>query len=806
MPAPPPEARPPRAPRTRGLTRAGHLLAVLGVALALVGGGTAPEARAVPAATPPPKPSASPGGDVRPPGAAEGLDLSEVKGVENPLLHPLLLPVTDLRVQLYRELLKADKKAESEAAFDEMRNGAVEFIDPTAVDRDDWERMQESDKELKPNTHGQYWRASWVRLDSVAAFLDPKAVTRIREAGHLQLITISALNVTKDEDEQGNEEDSIHSEDLLADYRRAHHIPDSARLYATSERQQCEMCAKLHPLSLRTGYGRPYGLSVQALKLKAERFKKIDASSGTPEQHAKKKKQITSRLTARRKEINAETKQALALDLGQVKALADANTDKAVSALVQVFHASPAKDCPPPAPHAQSLRRGAPVPAVPVMALRAADPCAEKDDDAAARSAALSTGLGQALAASAMDPGGIDFTTMELRYLADPGDGSGLQYSFQAGRDPWRGDARTSTGLSAATLSSDAFFVWLSLRPQDFWVNLNPDEPDRIVDRRLGATDAGRVLLQADLEMKKTVGRLIHPDTGAGRDLWKRIKGQCLSFRTWIVPAPATVHQEDDKLYILDAPLDVKMETQYLKSRGVTAGQNCPRQSAADQTHNEQVYRDLVLTKLKKAINTGREYADLRRVYLARVAAEWYRGLSRTRHTTYASLIDRGDASAWPTKTSWKPTDTFDAFVRSYTKGEFKVTRRTTRGNADYVTTYTYGGVDLTRVPMRDAPSPGDAARVERSLRASNASWPGGTADSTVWLGAPTPRQAAGLDAPGDGLSNGALALRLLPALLVPLAGLLWWRRRRLDAAGASPLRRAVATAPRSPSRTRRYR
>ncbi|MCD9901961.1 hypothetical protein LUR56_22700 [Streptomyces sp. MT29] len=393
---------------------------------------------------------------------------------------------------------------------------------------------------------------------------------------------------------------------------------------------------------------------------------------------------------------------------------------------------------------------------------------------------------------------------MELRYLADPGDGSGLQYAFEAGRDPWRGDARTSTGLSAATLSSDAFFVWLSLRPQDFWVNLNPDEPDRIVDRDLGTTDAGRVLLQADLLMKKTVGKLIHPDTGAGKDLWNRIKGQCLSFRTWIVPAPASVHQQGDKLYILDAPLNVKMETQYLKSRGVTAGQSCPRRSEADEEHNERVYRDLVLSKLKKAINTDRDYADLRRVYLARVAAEWYRNLSRTRETTYGSLIDRGDADAWRTKTSWKPTDTFDAFVRSYTKGEFKVTRRATRGNAEYVTTYTYGGVDLTRVPMRDAPSAEFAAQVERSLRAADTPGTGGTA----WLGAPTPRQAAGLGEPAGGLSNSALALRLLPTLLVPVAGLLWWRRRRLNGAGASPLRRAVASAPRSPlwSRTRRSR
>ncbi|MFF2702280.1 hypothetical protein ACFVUQ_28510 [Streptomyces cyaneofuscatus] len=780
------------------LTRAGHLLAVLGLALALVGGATVPDAQAAP--TPKPAPPAN---DVRPPGAADGLDLSKMKGVDNPLLHPLLLPVADLRQELYRGLLAKGQKAAAEDAFAGYRNGAVEFIDPTLVDLEKWEEMRNDAPE--PHLLGHFWRVSLVRLDSVAAFLDPKAVARIRKESGPQLIAISALNVLAEKDAGVTRKKRIHSEVLLQRFRDRHKIPEAARLFAASERQQCERgCSRLHPLSLRTGFGWPYGLSTRAMELKAQRLAEIDASGATPKQRARRKQQVEDQVEEKLLDLNAETKQHLDYALDQVQTLATRDRNATVSALSGMFHTDATRRCPPSSSAGRSLGRGAPGVAAPVMALRAAAPCGEAEEEDRVRPGATATGLGQALAGSAMDPGGIDFTSMELRYLADPGDGSGLQYAFEAGRDPWRGDARTSTGLSAATLSSDAFFVWLSLRPQDFWVNLNPDEPDRIVDRDLGTTDAGRVLLQADLLMKKTVGKLIHPDTGAGKDLWNRIKGQCLSFRTWIVPAPASVHQQGDKLYILDAPLDVKMETQYLKSRGVTAGQSCPRRSKADEEHNERVYRDLVLSKLKKAINTDRDYADLRRVYLARVAAEWYRNLSRTRETTYGSLIDRGDADAWRTKTSWKPTDTFDAFVRSYTKGEFKVTRRATRGNAEYVTTYTYGGVDLTRVPMRNAPSAEFAAQVERSLRAADTPGTGRTA----WLGAPTPRQAAGLGEPAGGLSNSALALRLLPTLLVPVAGLLWWRRRRLNGAGASPLRRAVASAPRSPlwSRTRRSR
>jgi hypothetical protein len=70
-------------------------------------------------------------------------------------------------------------------------------------------------------------------------------------------------------------------------------------------------------------------------------------------------------------------------------------------------------------------------------------------------------------------------------------------------------------------------------------------------------------------------------------------------------------------------------------------------------------------------------------------------------------------------------------------------------------------------------------------------------ADGTVWLGAPTPRQAAGLGPPEEPVSAGTWAIRLLPVLLVPPALLLWRRRRRLNAAPAvSPLRRAAVGRP----------
>jgi hypothetical protein len=96
-------------------------------------------------------------------------------------------------------------------------------------------------------------------------------------------------------------------------------------------------------------------------------------------------------------------------------------------------------------------------------------------------------------------PGGVDFTTLDLRYVKTTK--TGLDYSFTA-RNTDEDTAPGFAGREKSQLISDAMFAWLALTPDKFWVNLNPDEPDRVMDATFGTTDAGRVLLQADLAMK----------------------------------------------------------------------------------------------------------------------------------------------------------------------------------------------------------------------------------------------------------------------------------------------------------------
>lgn len=337
------------------------------------------------------------------------------------------------------------------------------------------------------------------------------------------------------------------------------------------------------------------------------------------------------------------------------------------------------------------------------------------------------------------------------------GYGSGLQYAYQVSGKP--GEKVSYGGRAAAQLATDSFFTWLALPPSAFTVNLNPDEPDRILDRRFATTDAGRVLLEADFRMKKTVAKLINPNTSTGTRFWAGLRGErkCLSMRQWIVPSTAVVHEEGDRLFILKAPLDVKMETQYLKSKGVGGTAGCAGQPSSDTRYNEDLFRRTILPKVRASINGAPEYADLRRVYASRVAAEWYRERSRTRAAAYRSIIDSGDVSAWPLRVRWSPQDVYHAYVKSYRDGEFRVKRTTRRGNYLVTNVYVYGGVDFTRVPRdlmssgtfrRDHPhlaSAADAARVGPVADTTGATWLGGSsAQRPPWDPRPAPTSPLG--------------------------------------------------------------
>ncbi|MFD9222655.1 hypothetical protein ACFWDI_22170 [Streptomyces sp. NPDC060064] len=689
--------------------------------------------------------------------------------------------------------------------YSEFANVAAALVDPRGRTDDELEDLLGTGRPEEAPAYD----FKLVPLEDWKRYLRPEDYQELRAQGVKNLLMVRAMSFPGVR--EGRKKTGLHSEKLIKNVLQQNRTGKAALnpLSWYTDRGPCEECdEEVIEDGTPVYHAQEYGLSRQERARRDAELKKADVELGKftnsqkqlveraekaaklpAGQRANERKVIKremEKVAGRRKAAEARRQQIVDRykDIESVRAATASGNlrkdidkaRKADAAAKSVFVAT-RTDCPTPQAQSLGLPGAASHVRLAAFSTRRTADCGDADEQARG-------GLARGLTMPPQAPGGIDFSRLELRYLADPGsDGGGLRYAFKAPLTA-SGKGSGSTGLAGARESSEAFFTWLELEPSTFWVNLNPNEPDRIVDSRLGRTDAGRVLLQADLLLKKTTGTFIHPDTKLGAEYWGSLSGDCMSFRTWIVPTPATVHEAGDELHILDAPLDVQMETQYLKSRGGNAAVSCPEQSASVQEHNEAVFRRLILPKVVKAVNTAPEYAELRRVYLSRVAAEWYRKLSVRKKTAYGEMIDKGDISAYTTQKKWTPRDTFDQYVRSYTKGEFKVTHRTRKGNTEYTKTYIYGGVDFTSVRYTSMSADRMKERwptLTRDVSRSLAQPVTDTGQGQVWLGGGAPAADAGTeadagtpatrqadDSDGGGVSAGDVAsgaIRWLPAV-----------------------------------------
>ncbi|MEW2354596.1 hypothetical protein [Spirillospora sp. NPDC029432] len=366
------------------------------------------------------------------------------------------------------------------------------------------------------------------------------------------------------------------------------------------------------------------------------------------------------------------------------------------------------------------------------------------------------------------DLGGVDLSTLEMRYMSDGS--SGVRYSFSGRPAPAGAHQDPASGFDVVSASTADLRTWLVLDPSTFWVNLNPAEPDRIVDDRLGQTDTGRVLLEADLAMKRTVGRMIDPRTEFGARYWRAIlsptKTACYSSRMWIVPGDVRVREDGDSLYVIKAELAVRSKAERV------AGMSCTPDPAAN-ARNERLEQAMVVPKLTEAVNKDPEYAPLRRAFMARVIAQWIRKRHQDGHrTSFDHLIGTGDLGPARLQGRWRPRQVFDRLVASIRDGEF--TYEQPMGDDGTIYKMTYGGVDFGRLdPTRLSAAQMDQhrPRLPRTVRDSHRV-PATASDGSIWLGGSARPRDEGLLARTAGTLRGLVDGRT-GILVVIVAGLI---------------------------------
>jgi hypothetical protein len=276
-----------------------------------------------------------------------------------------------------------------------------------------------------------------------------------------------------------------------------------------------------------------------------------------------------------------------------------------------------------------------------------------------------------------------------------------------------------NTGDSAAKnliLCLKTFLIGLSRDNSYFWVNLNPSEPNRIVDAQVGRTDVGRIMLNADYQMKKDFADYLNPcQSKIGQDYWMKVGAKQnelveelranyskdldnqsdilfqAAVRNWIVPGALNVSTGNDGLYLLNYSLRIEQEPADNYSTFILDRQNkesLPRAcleslnvSARNYGHfAARMQLEMALPEVAKDVNTEEKYSDLRRVYKSLAVAQWYK------NQTSQGLHPLDDWSSVENST-WSPLGVWQNYVLSFREGDVNCWM-TTNTTIVYNTTY----------------------------------------------------------------------------------------------------------------------
>jgi glyceraldehyde-3-phosphate dehydrogenase type I len=267
------------------------------------------------------------------------------------------------------------------------------------------------------------------------------------------------------------------------------------------------------------------------------------------------------------------------------------------------------------------------------------------------------------------------------------------------------------------------FLVGINLPNDKFWVNLRPDSENNIIDNYLAKTDVGRIMLEADLQLKKDTAQFTSPATPEGKEYWSKLYQKAEELygnqevsiptltRPWIVPNEIIVRESKDSAYIYKATLKVMLEQDFLKDSSVYNFKD-DRAKALNE-YSSELIRELIIPKLTKEVNLSKRYAPLRQVYYSIVLSRWFKSRFSNQTGKYASRIDRKDLAGLTSTAAWSKSTYFDAYKKSFAQGEYNIKETVRTPSGQVIRSYFSGGADFATVKINGGRA---SSAIEQSL------------------------------------------------------------------------------------------
>lgn len=247
----------------------------------------------------------------------------------------------------------------------------------------------------------------------------------------------------------------------------------------------------------------------------------------------------------------------------------------------------------------------------------------------------------------------------------------------------------------AAQKSIEYFFTALALSDDKFWVNLNPNEKDKVIDPLLADTDFGRAMLAADLRLKEDFSELTNPQASPiGKEFWKRLHEKAAELgignevstgaRVWIVPEEAGVYETAHEVRLIESRLKVCIEG------------DMPEKDIRQKEFQGYAYslmKEMIIPFLNLKVNEGYAYAQLRQAYNSLLLARWYKNKFNPSQNPLLQTINPGTLKEASLDLPYTGEEIYRDYLTSFSSGAYS-SKEAMGDNKSRQ--YTSGGINWT--------------------------------------------------------------------------------------------------------------
>lgn len=295
---------------------------------------------------------------------------------------------------------------------------------------------------------------------------------------------------------------------------------------------------------------------------------------------------------------------------------------------------------------------------------------------------------------------------MELIGLDVTGSAGHHQLRFAAGPCASGSAAADTYPGGAISRSIDSFLLGLCMPDDAFWVNLTPESSAQSIDPEIAETDTGKILLAADLRLKKDTSSLTNPRTSpAGRKYWDLLYAKAaalgiddipIASRVWIIPGAVKISEGADSVRIAQSDLRVCLEAEHR-----SAGQKLTAQQRQLQDYSRQLMRELIVPELSVKVNESAAYGNLRQVYRALVLARWYKErFGKNEPSMTRALLT--DVRSFPNRLPYGRDQIYRQYMDSLRGGDYDFAEKSSSRLCAYMELitrrYFSGGIDWRSV------------------------------------------------------------------------------------------------------------